>query len=83
MRTFLQTFVALTIPGVLGFLADLTGWANSHGQLPFPDYENLSYLLVTATTSALVAVVTALWTKTEDVSGHALLRTLPASKPGD
>lgn len=83
VRTFLQTYLALVVPGALGWLNDLTEWSNSHGQRPFPDAHSLAYLGVTAITAGVVAVVTGLWTKTEDVTGHALLRTLPPQAPGD
>lgn len=74
VRTFLQSFLALLVPGALGWLNDLTQWSQSHGQRPFPHAHSLAYLGVTAITSAVIAVVTALWTKTEDLTGHALLR---------
>jgi hypothetical protein len=83
VRTFLQAFVGLLIPGVLGFLHGLTDWAGSHGQTPFPDAGSLAYLAVSAIVAGVIAVVTGIWTKAEDVSGHALLRTLPPQAPGD
>lgn len=83
VRTFFQAFLALLVPGLLGFLNDLTQWANTQGQSPFPDAENFSFVVINALLAGVIAVVTALWTKVEDVSGHSLLRTLPASKPGD
>jgi hypothetical protein len=83
VRTFLQSFLALLVPGALGWLNDLTKWAHDQGQSPFPDAHSLAYLGVSAITAGVIAVVTGLWTKAEDVSGHALLRTLPPQAPGD
>lgn len=81
VRTFLQAFLALLVPGSLGFLHDLTEWANSQGQTPFPDPHSFAFVGVQAIIAGVIAVVTALWTVYEDWSGHALLRTLPPEPP--
>lgn len=81
VRTFLQAFLALLVPGALGWLNDLTAWARDQGQTPFPDAHSLAYVAVSAITAGVIAVVTGLWTKVEDVAGHGLLRTVNPSPP--
>lgn len=84
VRTFLQAFLALLIPGALGFLNDLTQWAQGQGQTPFPDARSFAFIGVQAIIAGVIAVVTALWTKAEDFTGHALLRTVdPLPRPGE
>lgn len=84
IRTFLQAFLALLVPGALGFLNDLTAWSRSQGQTPFPDAHSLAFVGVQAIVAGVIAVVTALWTKFEDVTGHGFLRTVtPTPPPGE
>lgn len=80
-RTFLQSFLALMVPGALGWLNALTEWSKSQGQTPFPDAHSLAYIGVSAITAGVIAVVTGLWTKVEDVAGHGLLRTIDPPPP--
>ena len=44
LRTFVITTLALFIPGLLGWLNELTMWAADEGQRPFPDGHGLVYL---------------------------------------
>jgi DNA-binding transcriptional LysR family regulator len=81
VRTFVITFAGLFVPGLLGWLNDLTAWAGSNGQRPFPDAHNLSYLLVSAVAAGAVTVVNALWLIAENASGKGLLRTPPTPPP--
>lgn len=78
VRTFLQAFLGLMIPGFLGWLNALTEWAKAEGQAPFPDGRSLAYLGVSAIGAGCIAVVTALMVKAEDVVGHGILRDVPA-----
>lgn len=73
-RTFLVAFAVLFIPGLLGWLHDLTAWAAASGATPFPDAHGLLWLAVSALTSAAIGLVNLLWLHVEDASGKALLR---------
>lgn len=74
IRTFLQSFLALLIPGLLGWLNALTEWARAEGQTPFPDARSLAYLGVVAIVAGVIAVVNLLWNFVEDKAGAGLLR---------
>lgn len=74
VRTFLITTLALFVPGLLGWLNELTQWAGSEGQRPFPDGTSLAYLGVSAIVAGVVAVVNLLWNAVEDATGKGLLR---------
>lgn len=77
IRTFLITTLALFVPGLLGWLNDLTAWASSEGQRPFPDGHGLVYLAVSAIVAGVVAVINLVWNVVEDAAGKGLLRTVP------
>lgn len=77
IRTFIITFFGLMIPGFLGWLNEVTKWANDNGQAPFPDGKNLSYLAVSALAAAVIGAVNLLWTWVEDKIGKGLLREVP------
>lgn len=79
-RTFLQTALALLVPGLLGWLNGLTEWARAEGQAPFPDARSLAYLGIVAIVAGAVAVVTLLWNSIEDATGHAVLRSVPPAQ---
>lgn len=74
VRTFLITTLALFVPGILGWLNEVTQWAAGEGSTPFPDGRGLAYLGVSAIVAGVVAVVNLLWNAVEDASGKALLR---------
>lgn len=78
VRTFVITTLALFVPGLLGWLNEITAWARAEGQAPFPDGVGLVYLAVSASVAGVVAVVNLLWNAIEDTTGHAMLRD-----PGD
>lgn len=81
IRTFLQTSLALLIPGLLGWLNALTEWARNEGQTPFPDARSLAYLGVVAIVAGVISLVTLLWNAVEDGVGHGLLRSVPPKQP--
>lgn len=81
LRTFLQTAVALLLPGIFGWLNALTDWAKAEGQAPFPDARSLAYLGVVAIVSGVVAAVTLLWNGIEDAAGRGFLRAVPPKPP--
>ena len=78
LRTFIITTAALFIPGLLGWLHDVTAWAQGNGTRPFPDGHGLIYLGVSACVAGVVAVVNLIWNAIEDAAGAGLLRTPPA-----
>jgi len=74
------TTVGLFIPGLLGWINDVTKWADQKGAPPFPDPSNLGYLFVAALTAAFPAAVAGIVRYIENVSGKQMLpRT--ASRP--
>jgi len=77
LRTFLITTIALFVPGLLGWLNEVTKWARDEGSTPFPDGRGLAFLGVSAIVAGVVAVVNLLWNVIEDASGHAVLRDVP------
>jgi hypothetical protein len=77
IRTFIITTLALFIPGLLGWLNDLTTWARGEGSTPFPDAHGLAYLGVSAIVAGVVALINAVWNAVEDASGKGLLRDVP------
>jgi hypothetical protein len=77
IRTFIITTLALFIPGLLGWLNDLTAWARGEGSTPFPDAHGLAYLGVSAIVAGVVALINAVWNAVEDASGKGLLRDVP------
>lgn len=83
VRTFVIAFLGIAVPGLLGFLNDVTAWAAANGQSSFPDAENLTFLLVSAASAAMIALLNLVWVAVEDYSGHAMLRTpTPPAPPG-
>lgn len=75
VRTFVIAFFGLFIPGALGFLNDVTAWATSGGQRPFPDMHSVAFLGVAALAAGLIAIFNLLWNWIEDMTGKGLLRT--------
>lgn len=76
VRTFVITTLALFIPGLLGWLNDLTVWAADQGSTPFPDAVGLAYLAVSAITGGVVGVVQLIWNYVEDITGKGFLRDM-------
>lgn len=77
VRTFVITTLALFIPGLLGWLNDLTTWAHGQGSTPFPDAHGLAYLGVSAIVAGVVALINLVWNTVEDASGKGFLRDVP------
>lgn len=74
LRTFVYAFLGLLIPGLLGFLGEVTEWANAAGATPFPDAWSLAYVGVSAIAAGTVAVVNALGIWLENATGRTFLR---------
>lgn len=75
IRTFIITTLALFIPGLLGWLNDITAWARGNGETPFPDGHGLLFLLVSACIAGLISLVNLVWNMIEDAAGKGVLRS--------
>lgn len=67
------TTVGLWIPGLLGWINEVSSWAAQKGAPPFPDPSNLGFLFVAALTAAFPAAVAGLVRFIENASGQQLL----------
>lgn len=81
IRTFVIATLALWIPGLLGWINELTQWARDEGSTPFPDARGLAYLGVSAIAAGFVAALNLLWNGVEDATGKGFLRTVPPKAP--
>ena len=70
---WLFTTVGLFVPGMLGWIQEVTEWASQKGAPAFPDPSNLGYLFVAAITAAFPAAIAGLVRYVENLSGKALL----------
>lgn len=78
VRTFIITFFALWIPALIGFLGEVTDWANGgDGGPAFPHLDTLGKAAVSAACAAIVAIVNLLWNAAEDGLGKGMLRAVP------
>jgi hypothetical protein len=73
LRVWVFTTIGLWIPGLLGWINEVTKWADQKGAPPFPDPSNLGFLFVAALTAAFPAAVTGIWRILENASGHVVL----------
>lgn len=84
LRVWVFTTIGLWIPGLLGWINEVTKWADQKGAPPFPDPSNLAYLFVAALTAAFPAAVAGIVRLVEDFSGHsALPRAAGPGVPAD
>lgn len=67
------TTIGLWIPGLLGWVNEVSSWASQNGAPPFPDPSNLGFLFVAALTAAFPAAVAGLVRYVENLSGKSLL----------
>lgn len=82
-RTFLMAFLGISLPGALGWLNDLTAWATSQGQQPFPDARNLGFLAVAGISAGFIALLNLVWVFIEDQTGKGFLRDVPPVYRGE
>lgn len=76
------TTLGLWIPGLLGWVHEVTQWASQKGAPPFPDPSNLGFLFVAALTGAFPAAVAGIIRYIENASGKRLLpRTASSPVP--
>jgi hypothetical protein len=82
IRTFVFATLGLAIPGLLGWLNDLTSWARDNGTTPFPDAHGLLFLAVSAIAAGFIAVLNFAWAIFENAQPKAaFLRTPPPNQP--
>lgn len=65
--------IGLWIPGLLGWINEVTQWASQKGAPPFPDPSNLAFLFVAALTAAFPAAVAGIIRYVENTTGKAIL----------
>jgi hypothetical protein len=82
LLVWLFTTVGLWIPGLLGWINEVTKWADEKGAPAFPDPSNLAYLFVAALTAAFPAAVAGIVRYIENLSGQALLPRTAAAPVG-
>jgi TRAP-type C4-dicarboxylate transport system permease small subunit len=83
LLVWLFTTVGLFLPGMLGWINEVTQWASQKGAPPFPDPSNLGYLFVAAITAAFPAAVAGIVRYIENATGQPLLpRTAAAPVKG-
>ena len=70
---WLYTTLGLWIPGLLGWIHEVTQWAEQRGAPAFPDPSNLAYLFVAALTGAFPAAIAGIVRLIENLSGKSLL----------
>lgn len=84
IRTFVIATLAIAIPGLLGWLNELTEWAKGNGTTPMPDAHGLLFLAVSAVTAGFIALLNIIWIVVEDATGKGFLRTPnPTQNPGE
>lgn len=83
LRVWIFTTIGLWIPGLLGWIHEVTEWANQKGAPPFPDPSNLAFLFVAALTAAFPAAVTIIVRLIENATGHVIAPRAngPAARP--
>lgn len=72
-RVWVFTTLGLFIPGLLGWINDVTGWARANGETPFPDARSLLFLIVAAITAAFPAAVAGVVRYLENLSGTSFI----------
>jgi hypothetical protein len=72
-RVWVITTIGLFLPGMLGWIQEVTEWANQKGAPAFPDPSNLAYLFVAALTAAFPAAVAGLVRLLENWTGRSLV----------
>ena len=81
LRVWVFTTLGLWIPGLLGWINEVTEWASQKGAPAFPDPTNLAFLFVAALTAAFPAAVAGLWRFVENASGHTALPRASGPQP--
>lgn len=80
-RVWVFTTIGLWIPGLLGWINDVSSWASQKGAPPFPDPSNLAFLFVAALTAAFPAAVAGVVRWAENASGKTVLPRASGPQP--
>lgn len=80
LRGALMAFLAVFVPGLLGFLHALTAWAPGQA---LPDLHPLASLFVAAVLAGTTFVVNLVIVAIETASGKGILRDVPPVLPTD
>lgn len=86
-RTWVVATLVVWLPGLFGWLNDVTAWARDQGATPFPDAHGLAYLAVAAIVSAFISAGMALLRLLENGLGVTILprpagpQTVPPANP--
>ena len=72
LRVWVFTTLGLWIPGLLGWVNEVSSWASQKGAPAFPDPSNLAFLFVAALTAAFPAAVAGIVRYVENLAGHSL-----------
>lgn len=73
VRVWAVGTLMLWIPGLFGWINDVTAWAHDQGATPFPDAHGLAYLFVAAITSSFVAAGAGILRYVENLAGTTVL----------
>lgn len=73
LRVWVFTTLGLWIPGLLGWVNEVSSWAEQKGAPAFPDPSNLAFLFVAALTAAFPSAVAGLVRLVENLAGHSVL----------
>lgn len=65
--------LGLWIPGLFGWINEVTQWASQKGAPPFPDPSNLAFLFVAAITAAFPAAIAGIVRYIENSTGTVIL----------
>lgn len=76
IRSFVFAFLAVFLPGALGWLNTVSEWLNDSTR-PIPDWHALGALVAAATVAAFTALVTLVWRAVEGKIGKRALAPNP------
>lgn len=71
LRVWVFTTIGLWLPGLLGWVHDVSSWASQKGAPAFPDPSNLAFLFVAALTAGFPAAVAGVWRYAENLWGQS------------
>jgi hypothetical protein len=80
-RVFVLTTIGLAVPGLLGWINELTQWASSQGARPFPDADSLVFVAVAAVAGGFVAALTLIVRLLENGFGVTLVGPRASGPP--
>ncbi len=72
-RVWVIVTISLWIPGLFGWIHEVSQWADQKGAPPFPDPSNLAYLFVAALTAAFPGALAGIVRLLEGLAGRSIL----------